>query len=93
MAAFASRGPVRAEKRVLGIPFMVEGDGLPGVFVMTLLALLSKIASMNVVFFVAAITICRRLVLVEIPLVATLAFRSSMVPLERVLCVPIVIEQ
>lgn len=81
VAAFASRGAVGAKKRVLGISLMAEEDGLPGVLAVAFLALLSESASMNVVFLMAAITICRRFVLVEKSLVATLAFGFSMVSL------------
>jgi hypothetical protein len=81
VAAFASDCSMGAEQRVCGIPLMVEEDGFPGSLVVTLLALLSEVGSMNVVLLVTAIAVRRRLVFIEGPLVATLAFGFSMVAL------------
>ena len=93
MTAFASDGSMGAEQRVLGVPFVVEENGLPSFFVVTLLALLPEIVPMDVIFLVTAIAIRCSLVFVEIALMATLAFCSSVVSLERILSVPFVIEQ
>lgn len=93
MATLASRGSVCAEKRILRISLVVEENGFPYDLTVAFLAGLSEIGSMNVVFLMAAITICRGLVFVKIPLMATLAFRFLMVSLEWILCVPVVIEQ
>lgn len=81
VAALASRCPMSAEQRVLGIPLMVEEDGFPDRLVVTFLAILSEVGSMNVVLLVTAIAVRRRLVFIERSLVATLAFGFSMVAL------------
>ena len=93
VTAFTSGGTMGAEQRVLGVPFVVEENGLPSFFVVTLLALLPEIVPMDVIFLVTAIAIRCSLVFVEIALMATLAFCSSVVSLERILSVPFVIEQ
>ena len=79
VTAFASRCPMSAKQRVLGVPPMVEQDGFPEDLVVTLLALLSEIGSMNVVFPMTAIAVRRRLVFIEGSLVATFASCFSMV--------------
>jgi hypothetical protein len=81
VAALASRCPMSAEQRVLGIPLMVEEDGFPDRLVVTLPAVISEIGSMNVVFLVTAKAVRRRLVFIERSLVATLASCFSMVAL------------
>lgn len=81
VTALASRCPMSAEQRVLGIPLMVEEDGFPEDLVVTLLALLSEVGSMNVVFLVTAIAVRRRFVFIEGSLVATFASCFSMVAL------------
>ena len=92
MTAFASDGSMGAEQRVLGVLFVVEKNGFPGFLAVALLAPLSEIVSVNVILLMTAKTICRGLVFVEVPLVATLAFRFSMVSLERIRSVSFVIE-
>lgn len=72
---------------------MVEEDGFPGILTVTLLALLPEVGSMNVILLVTAITVRRRLLFIEGPLVTTLAFCLSMVPLQWILRVSIVIEE
>lgn len=81
VTALASRCPVGTEQWILGVPLMVEEDGLPEDLVVTLLALLPEVGSMDVVLLVTAIAVCRRLVFVEGSLVATLASCFSMVAL------------
>jgi len=73
MTALASRCPMSAKQRVLGVPLMVEEDGFPEDLVVTLLALLSEVGSMNVVFLVTAIAVRRSFVFIEGSLVATFA--------------------
>ena len=92
VTAFTSGGTMGAEQRVLGVLFVVEKNGFPGFLAVALLAPLSEIVSVNVILLMTAKTICRGLVFVEVPLVATLAFRFSMVSLERIRSVSFVIE-
>ena len=76
----AGHHPVLAEQWVFGVPIMVERWRFPLLLCMAFLAFVSKTGVMDVILFVAGITVRRRLVSIQRALVATLAFRSLMVP-------------
>jgi hypothetical protein len=77
----AGHHPMLAEQRIFGVPIMIERWRFPLLLRMAFLAFLTKTGVMDVILFVAGITVRRRLVSIERALVTTLAFCSSMVSL------------
>jgi len=82
MATLAGDRAMFADERVLGIPIMVEGDGVPVLLAMAGSAFLAKIHSMDILFFMAGKAIGRCLVLVQRALMTTVACRSPVIALE-----------
>jgi len=93
VATLARDCAMLAEERVLRVSIMIEGDGLPDLFIVTLFALCSEVGPVNVVLLVARKTVCRGLVFVERARMATVAFRLSMVALEEIGSIPIVFKE
>ncbi len=82
-----------AEQRVFGVPIMIEGRRFPLVLGMALSAFLTKTGVMDIILFVAGITVRRRVDFIERALVATLAGDFSVVALQRVGGIAVVVEK
>ena len=92
MAAFAFRFPVIPLQRVFGVPIMIEQQDLPTPFGVTARAILAESAFVDIVFFVARVAIDRRLILIEMSLVAGVACDLNMPTVPGILRVKFVVE-
>lgn len=93
MATLTGCSSMLAQERVFCISIVIEGDCFPVLLVVTFLAFRPKVGSVNVVLFVAGITIGRGLAFVQCVLMAALAFRLPVVSLQRISGITIMLKE
>lgn len=93
VTTLAGCGPMLAEEGVFGIVIMVEGDGFPGVLAVALVAGITKVRPVNVIFLVAANAVGRGLVFIEDAGMAAVTFRFPVVAPLKIAGIPIVIKE
>lgn len=93
MATLTGRCAMLTEERVFCVSIVIEGDRFPCELVVALLALCSKVGTVNIIFLMARMAFGRRLVFVEHARMATVAFRLSMVALEEIRGIPIMLKE
>lgn len=85
--------PMPTEKSVFGVSIVIESNHFPVEFVVTPLALCSKIGPMNIVFSVTLMAFGRCLVFVQRAGMAAVALRFAMVAFEMVRGISIVLKE
>jgi len=92
VAAVAFHLPMVALQRIGGVAIVFEEQGFPMPLGMTADALFPESSFVLIIFFVATEAINRRLVFIEMPLMARFAFRPQVSAEERILGVQPVVE-
>ena len=82
VADFAGKPNVFPSQGVFGVPVMIEQQLFPILFDMAIPTIITVCVFMFVVFFVAGITVGRRFLFVEVPLMAGFAFCGLVLPFQ-----------
>ena len=92
VATVALGRPVLPQQGILGVLVVIERRGLPLLFIMAGLTLGAEYALVIVVLMVTGKAICLDLILIQVPLMATLALDGFMLMEQRVLGLPTMVE-
>jgi hypothetical protein len=84
MATVACHHTMLTEQRIFGVPIVVEDQRFPVPLRMAFLAFLPEAGVVDIILFMAGITVRRGFLFVEWALVTALAGHSPMVSLQRV---------
>lgn len=92
MATFASDAQMLPSQRIGCMPVVIERNGFPLALDVAVAAQFAVGAFVHIIFFMAGITRCRRLVLIEASFVTTVAFRCVVEALQGIRGVAVVVE-